>query len=192
MIGGLELHPAIVHFPIALTVVGALGALAYLFVPRDWLRWFAPILLSLALFGAGAAYFSGKAAEDRAEAIGVPEAAIEQHERNGSLGARLRGPCLLPELGHPLETSRAVGQRDSSRSSPPASCSGMGTSAGSSSSSTGRGGSRPPTTAQPESVITSRPPRVRTSHRKRNIDPSPSASYLFLGLFLDISACLLS
>lgn len=80
---GLELHPAVVHFPIALGVVGALGGVAYLFIRRDWLRWFAPILLSLALLGAGAAYFSGKSAEDRAEKIHVPEAAIEEHETSG-------------------------------------------------------------------------------------------------------------
>lgn len=86
---GLELHPAVVHFPIALGVVGALGGVAYLFIRRDWLRWFAPILLTLALLGAGAAYFSGQDAEDRAEKIHVPEAAIEEHETSGiwALGA---------------------------------------------------------------------------------------------------------
>lgn len=101
MIGGLELHPAIVHFPIALTVVGALGALAYLFIPRDWLRWFAPILLSLAFLGAGAAYFSGKAAADRAEAIGVPEAAVDQHEETGLWALGVVGlACFLSWATH--------------------------------------------------------------------------------------------
>ena len=101
MIGGLELHPAIVHFPIALTVVGALGALAYLFIPRDWLRWFAPILLSLALLGAAAAYFSGKAAADRAEAIGVPEAAVDQHEETGLWALGIVGlACFLSWATH--------------------------------------------------------------------------------------------
>lgn len=86
---GLELHPAVVHYPIALGVTGALALLAYAFMRRDWMRWFGPILLTLALAGAGAAYFSGQSAEDRAEKIGVPEAAIEEHESAGiwSLGA---------------------------------------------------------------------------------------------------------
>ncbi len=83
MIGGLEIHPSIVHFPIALTVVGALAILAYAVLRRDWLRLFGPILLTIALAGAAAAYFSGESAEDRAEHIGVPEAAIEQHEELG-------------------------------------------------------------------------------------------------------------
>ena len=83
---GLELHPAVVHFPIALGVVGALAAVAYLLLRKEWLRWFAPILLSIALLGAVAAYFSGQSAEDRAEALKVPEAAIEEHEE-GSLYA---------------------------------------------------------------------------------------------------------
>ena len=96
MIGGLELHPSVVHFPIALTVVGALFALLYAALRREWLRWFAPVLLSLALLGAVAAYFSGQAAEDRAEAIGVPEAAIAEHESAGiwSLGV-IALACIL-------------------------------------------------------------------------------------------------
>ena len=83
---GLELHPAVVHFPIALGVVGALMAVIYLFIRREWLRWFAPILLTIALLGAVAAYFSGQSSEDRAEALNVPEAAIEEHEE-GSIWA---------------------------------------------------------------------------------------------------------
>jgi uncharacterized membrane protein len=101
VIGGLEIHPAIVHFPIALSAVGALAAIAYLLLRRDWLRWFAPILLSLALLGAVAAYFSGNAAEDRAEAIGVPEKAIEQHEETGLWALGVVGlACLLTWATH--------------------------------------------------------------------------------------------
>ena len=101
MIGGLEIHPAIVHFPIALTIVGALVALAYLFLRRDWLRWFAPILLSLALCGAVGAYFTGQAAEDRAEDAGVPKGAIEQHEETGLWAMGLIGlACFLSWATH--------------------------------------------------------------------------------------------
>ena len=76
---GLDLHPAVVHFPIALAVVGALAELAYLLVRKPWIKWFGPILLTLALAGSGVAYFSGQAVHDKAEAQGVPEAAIDKH-----------------------------------------------------------------------------------------------------------------
>jgi uncharacterized membrane protein len=78
---GLPLHPGLVHFPIALAVVGALAEVAYLAVRRPWLKYFGPILLTLALLGGGAAYFSGEAAEDPAEHQGVPEKAIGAHEQ---------------------------------------------------------------------------------------------------------------
>lgn len=77
---GLELHPAVVHYPIALGTIGSLALLAYAILRREWMRWFGPILLTIALAGAGAAYFSGEAASDRAEHAGVPEQAIERHE----------------------------------------------------------------------------------------------------------------
>jgi uncharacterized membrane protein len=79
---GLPLHPALVHFPIALAVVGALAEVAYLVVRRPWLRLFGPVLLSLALVGGGAAYFSGQAAEDAAEHQGVPDKDIGAHEQS--------------------------------------------------------------------------------------------------------------
>lgn len=101
MFAGLEIHPAIVHFPIALTAVGALSAAVYLVLRREWLRWFAPVLLSLALLGAVAAYFSGESAQDRAEQLGVPQAAIEQHEETGLWGLGLTGlACLLAWATH--------------------------------------------------------------------------------------------
>ena len=77
---GLELHPAVIHYPIALGTIGAVALLAYAILRHDWLRWFGPILLTAALVGAGAAYFSGESASDRAEHAGVPDAAIERHE----------------------------------------------------------------------------------------------------------------
>lgn len=101
LIGGLELHPSVVHFPIALAASGALFSLLYLALRREWLRWFAPILLSLALLGAVAAYFSGQSAEDRAEEIGVPHDAIEEHESAGiwALGS-IALACLLSWATH--------------------------------------------------------------------------------------------
>jgi len=88
---GLDLHPAVVHFPIALGVVGALAELVYLVIRRPWMKWFGPLLLTLALAGSGVAYFSGKAVGDKAERQGVPEVAVDKHEESciwalGALG----------------------------------------------------------------------------------------------------------
>jgi len=88
---GLDLHPAVVHFPIALGLIGALAELVYLLIRRPWVRWFGPVLLTLALAGSGVAYFSGKAVGDKAEHQGVPEAAVDKHEESclwalGTLG----------------------------------------------------------------------------------------------------------
>jgi uncharacterized membrane protein len=83
---GLELHPAVVHFPIALGAIGAVALLAYAILRKEWVRWFGPILLSLALAGAGAAYFSGESAHDRAESAGVPHAEISRHEETAIWG----------------------------------------------------------------------------------------------------------
>ena len=76
---GLDLHPAVVHFPIALAVVGAAGELFYLILRRPWVKWFGPVLLTLALAGSGVAYFSGQAVHDKVEDQGVPELAVERH-----------------------------------------------------------------------------------------------------------------
>lgn len=107
MIFGMESHPSIVHFPIALSVVGALAAVAYVAIRKEWLRWLAPILLSIALLGAIAGYFSGESAEDRAEAMGIPEDVIAKHEEQGMWSLWLIGlACLLSWATH--STGRAV------------------------------------------------------------------------------------
>ena len=101
MLGGLEIHPAIVHFPIALTTVAALSAIVYFLTRAEWVRWFAPVLLSLALLGAVGAYFSGESAKDRAVKLGVPEAAIEKHEETGIWGLGVTAfACLLAWATH--------------------------------------------------------------------------------------------
>jgi len=88
---GLDLHPAVVHFPIALGLIGAVAELVYLLIRRPWVKWFGPVLLTLALAGSGVAYFSGKAVGDKAEREGAPQAAVEKHETScvwalGALG----------------------------------------------------------------------------------------------------------
>jgi hypothetical protein len=51
--------------------------------------------LSIALLGAVGAYFSGQNAEDRAEALKVPEAAIEEHEESSLYAMGLIGLAAL-------------------------------------------------------------------------------------------------
>jgi len=77
---GLDLHPAAAHLPIALVVVGAVMEILYFILRRPWVRWFGPILLTLALAGSGAAYFSGQSVKDKAQDQGAPHEAVEKHE----------------------------------------------------------------------------------------------------------------
>ena len=92
---GLPIHPSVVHFPIALAVVGALAEVAYLAIRRPWLRFMGPILLTLALLGATGAYFTGNAAEDAAEHQGVPEGDVESHQQAGIIAFAAIGLAAL-------------------------------------------------------------------------------------------------
>ena len=72
-------------------MTGAFAELGYLLMRRSWIKWFGPILLTLALAGSGVAYFSGQAVHDKAVDQGVPHAAVQKHEAScvwalGALG----------------------------------------------------------------------------------------------------------
>jgi len=90
-----NIHPAIVHFPIALSVV------ALLFDVALWIRWYsAPIdrsaaaLWLLAALGAGAAYWAGEeAADGLGELTHAVEAALTVHA-----DAALKAACALGAL----------------------------------------------------------------------------------------------
>jgi uncharacterized membrane protein len=74
------LHPAIVHFPIALLLVGALTAVVAVFVRRWHLPLFAAILLSLGAIGGVAATVTGEEEEEKVEhAIPSAEPLLEEH-----------------------------------------------------------------------------------------------------------------
>jgi uncharacterized membrane protein len=92
---GLPLHPSLIHFPIALVVVGAVAEAVYIGIRRPWLRFFGPILLTCALLGATAAYFTGTAAGDVAEHQGVPQKALDQHEQAGVIAFSAIGLAAL-------------------------------------------------------------------------------------------------
>ncbi len=74
------LHPAMVHFPIALILLGALCAVTAAFVRRWNLPLFAAVLLSFGALGAIAAGQTGEREEDAAEHAAGGKALLKQHE----------------------------------------------------------------------------------------------------------------
>lgn len=96
------LHPALVHFPIVLILLGTLVALPAAFTPRWHLRWIAAVLLALGAIGAVAASVTG---EDDGEAVerqpGV-ESVLEIHEewaeRTQGFGLAAAGCALAAAL----------------------------------------------------------------------------------------------
>ncbi len=71
-----NLHPALVHFPIALLPVALLFDLLGLATQQRWLARSATLLWALAFLGAGAAYWAGRQAADAL--VGVP-AQVQVH-----------------------------------------------------------------------------------------------------------------
>jgi uncharacterized membrane protein len=74
-------HPALVHAPIALLIVGFVFEVVGRLGGADWWRRAATALLILGTLGAGSAYLSGREAGERAEHAAIPEAPIDAHER---------------------------------------------------------------------------------------------------------------
>ena len=79
-----ELHPALVHFPIALLSVGFLLDLASLFSSRLPFRQMGATLLVLGVAMAGAAVFTGDQAMDAAERAGIKQRVIEPHQESAT------------------------------------------------------------------------------------------------------------
>ena len=75
------LHPAMVHFPIVLLLIGAGGAVVSLFTERWYVRKWAAIALLLGALGAVVATWSGNNAK---ETVGVlaesAETLLDHHE----------------------------------------------------------------------------------------------------------------
>jgi len=85
------LHPAVVHFPVALLLLGAFVAVLAVFIRRWHLPLFAAILLSLGAVGAMVAVGSGEEEEEKVEhAIPAAEPVLEEHAQWGE-GARNAG-----------------------------------------------------------------------------------------------------
>lgn len=78
---GMPVHPFIVHVPIALLVLSPLFELIGRASRIAWWRNAALALLVIGVLGAGAAVLTGTRAGDAAERHGVPEQAVDAHER---------------------------------------------------------------------------------------------------------------
>ena len=80
------LHPAIVHFPIALILIGALLAVAAMLIRRWQLPWLATVLLVMGALGAyGAARTGGQQAVMVGEISEPAERILDQHQEWGEL-----------------------------------------------------------------------------------------------------------
>lgn len=78
-------HPAIVHAPIALIIVGAAFELAGRALDREWWRKAAFAMLVVGVLGAALAVLSGRAAEEGVEHQGIASGATHEHEEVAQL-----------------------------------------------------------------------------------------------------------
>lgn len=84
MISSTHLHAMVVHFPIALLIIGFLSEIIALFVKKPFFRQAAFYLLLLGTFGTIAAYLSGNAAGEGIEE-GALGKALELHEQAATI-----------------------------------------------------------------------------------------------------------
>ena len=117
LLSDLPLHPALVHLPLGLAALTPLLAAALLAFRRALgpaAAWLLALSQGLALAGGIAAAQAGERDEDRAEAAGVPEAAIEAHEEGAEafqalLGAAFAAGAVAAGLGARAAAGPALG-----------------------------------------------------------------------------------
>ncbi|BCW98550.1 MAG: DUF2231 domain-containing protein [Armatimonadota bacterium] len=101
----MDLHPATVHFPIALLVASFLFDLVGFVAKDETFRRAGLYCLLLAAMGAGASYWTGVLAEPRAAQIPHIEDALARHEQAGILTLVFIGALVIGRLileGRPL------------------------------------------------------------------------------------------
>ncbi len=86
-----HIHPMLVHFPIALLIVGFLSETIGLFVKKEFFSTAGFYLLLLGAVGAAAAYLTGEQAGDGITEIGALKLALESHEGAAELTLWLAG-----------------------------------------------------------------------------------------------------
>lgn len=94
-----ELHPVIVHFVIALGVVGVVLRIVSLFPFGQWAKHGATTLLLLAATAGFFAVKSGDAAHGPAERIPGAREAVQKHEHDGERARNILGVVALLEVG---------------------------------------------------------------------------------------------
>ncbi len=75
-----SLHPVVVHFPIALLIVGFFSDLAGIILKKEFLSKAGLLMLVGGALGAGVAYFSGHAAGEGLAEGGALKQALDAHE----------------------------------------------------------------------------------------------------------------
>ncbi len=98
MIDAQHLHPMIVHFPIALLIVGLLADAAGLFSKKDFFSNAGFYLLILGTIGVVAAYLSGDLAGDGVTEAGPLKQALETHEAAAKLSILLISIAALVRI----------------------------------------------------------------------------------------------
>lgn len=100
------LHPAIVHFPIVLILLGTVVALAAAFTSRWHIRWLAAALLALGALGTLAAMRTGEEEGEAVEQSLSSETLLEAHEEwaERTQGAAFTGALIL--IGAAAATTR--------------------------------------------------------------------------------------
>lgn len=70
-VGGLPMHPLVVHFAVVLLPLSALGLIAII-IKSSWRKTFGPVVLVGLLIGAIAAYVAKESGESLAKSVGLP------------------------------------------------------------------------------------------------------------------------
>lgn len=84
------LHPAVVHFPIALLLIGSAVAVVAVFVRRWHLPWLAALLLVIGAAGAVVAVGTGEQEEEMVEtSSAAAEQVLDEHEEWGEMTRNL-------------------------------------------------------------------------------------------------------
>ena len=102
-----ELHPVIVHFVIALGIVGVLLRVVSLFPFGQWARYGATTLLLIAAAAGALAVKAGDAAHGPAERIPGAREAVQQHEHDGERARNVLGVVALLEVAALLLRKKA-------------------------------------------------------------------------------------
>ncbi len=94
-----HLHPMIVHFPIALLIIGFLSDFVGLIVKKNFFSTAGFYLLILGAAGVLAAYLSGNLAGDGVTEVGTLGQALETHESAATLTLWLIAAAAIVRIG---------------------------------------------------------------------------------------------